>query len=311
MRTSIDHSHPGIRLVLAYVKYGPQTQYQPEVAVIYDERSASYARIEPGKVLPLYPALVNYPTEFSHCGTSVGFYLLSDIKEPNFPKARVIVFLNAWHVSDVTRRIIREKLERGGRTLIWMYGAGFISKGKIDTTAASQLLGMKLRLRSVAASLPASIIMGDNPMGLPAETIAGLNGADAPSWAVADSATIPLAKYVQNGGVSIALKQFSGYRSLFIGDPRASGVFWRALLPHLGVHIYLNTNDAFETDGRLIMISSDSVAGIRTIALPHRSTVYNLLSGKLLARRVRHFSLFLRRYQTVLLRVNKRQKRLP
>ncbi|MGC9261472.1 MAG: hypothetical protein ACP5I8_15515 [Phycisphaerae bacterium] len=287
----------------AYVKYAPRTQYEPQVAVIYDERSPSYARVEPGRVLPLYSALINYPTEFFHCGASVGFYLLSDLKEPDFPHAKVFIFLNAWHVNAATRRIIREKVERAGHTAIWMYGAGFIRKGGIDTAAASRLIGMKLRLRATAENLPASAITGDNALHLPSESIAGVNGADAPSWEVADSASIPLAHYVPNGGVSMALKRFSRYQSIFIGDPRVAAPIWRALLPHLGVQVYLNTDDAFQTDGRLMMISSDGVAGVRTIALPHRSTVYNLLSGKMVVKNVRHFKVLLRRFQTLLLRI--------
>lgn len=291
-----------------YVKYAPRTQYEPQVAVIYDERSPSYARVEPGRVLPLYPALVNYPTEFFHCGASVGFYLLSDLKEPNFPRAKVIIFLNAWHVNAATRRVIRKKVERGGRTVIWMYGAGFIRKGGVDTAAASRLIGMKLRLRTSTSNLSASAIMGDNALHLPTEAIAGVNGADAPTWRVADAAAIPLAHYVPNGGVSMALKRFPKYQSVFVGDPRVTAAIWRALLPHIGVHVYLNTNDAFQTDGRLMMISSDGVAGMRTITLPHRSTVYNLLTGKIVAAKAYHFNVSLRQFQTVLLGVHRSWK---
>ncbi len=291
------------RLRKAYVERGPQTQYEPQVAVIYDDRSASYARVEPGRVLPLYPALVNDPTEFYHCGASVGFYLLSDINGANFPKASVIIFLNAWHVNAAMRRVIREKLERGGRTLIWMYGAGFIRNGRVDTAAASRLIGMKLRLCTAAGDLPGSKIIANNALRLPVEPIAGLQGADAPSWAVVDPASIPLAHYVPNGSVAMALKRFSGYQSVFIGDPRVSAAAWRALLPRLGVHLYLNTGDAFQTDGRLMMISSDGAAGIRTITLPRQSTVYNLLNGKKVAENVRHFRISLRRFETLLLRI--------
>ncbi|MGC9259030.1 MAG: hypothetical protein ACP5I8_02985 [Phycisphaerae bacterium] len=291
------------RLRRAYLKYAPRSQYEPQVAVIYDERSPSYARVEPGRVLPLYSALVTFPTEFFHCGASVGFYLLSDLKEPKFPHAKVFIFLNAWHVNAATRRVIREKVERGGHTVIWMYGAGFIKKGGIDTAAASRLIGIKLRLRATAENLPASVVTGDNALHLPSESIAGVNGADAPSWAVADSASIPLAYYVPNGGVSMAIKQSSAYQSIFIGDPRVAAPIWLALLPHLGVHVYLNTNDCFQTDGRLMMISSDGHAGIRTVTLPNRSTVYNLLNGRKIAVNVRYFKVVLRRFQTLLLRI--------
>jgi hypothetical protein len=291
------------RLRNAYIKYAPRSQYKPQVAVIYDERSPSYARVEPGRILPLYSALVNYPTEFFHCGASVGFYLLSDIQQSNFPKSKVLIFLNAWHINAAIRRIIRDKFERGGHTIIWMYGAGFIKKSGINTAAASHLIGIKLRLLTSAGNLPASKIMANNALHLPAESIAGVNGADAPSWAVNDAATIPLAYYVSNGSVSMALKRFPKYQSVFIGDPRLAAVVWRALLPHLGVHVYLNTNDAFQTDGHVMMISSDGVAGMRIMTLPRRSTVYNLLNGQRLVNNALYFKFFLRRYQTLLLRI--------
>ncbi|MGC9260935.1 MAG: hypothetical protein ACP5I8_12800 [Phycisphaerae bacterium] len=288
----------------AYLKYAPENQFEPEVAVIYDERSPSYARVDPGQVLPLYPALVHYPTEFFHCGTSVGFYLLSDIGAPNFPHAKVIIFLNAWHVGAATRRIIREKLERGGRTLIWMYGDGFIRHGNVDTAAAGRLIGVTLRLRSAVGNLPGSEILANNALHLRGQLIAGLQGADAPSWSVIDSTAIPLGRYVHTHDVSIALRKFSAYQSIFIGDPSVAAPIWRALLPRLGVHVYLNTNDAFQTDGRLMMISSDGVAGMRKITLPHRSTVYNLISGQKLTDDARHLKIVLRRFQTMLLGVH-------
>jgi hypothetical protein len=106
----------------------------------------------------------------------------------------------------------------------------------------------------------------------------------------------------------MALKRFPKYQSVFVGDPRVTAAIWRALLPHLGVHVYLNTNDAFQTDGRLMMVSSDGVAGMRTITLPHRSTVYNLLAGKIVAAKAYHFNVSLRQFQTVLLGVHRSWK---
>ncbi len=291
------------RLRAAYSQYAPEGQFEPDVAVIYDERSPSYARVEPHRVLPLLPALVNVPTQFFHCGASVGFYLLSDIKQNNFPHAKVIIFLNAWRVNAATRKVIRRKLERDGRTLIWIYGGGFIRNGKVNTAAASRLIGMRLRLRASAGNLAASAIMAGNALHLPAENIAGLKGADAPSWMVADPSVMPLARYRNTPEVSMALQRFQGYQSLFIGDPRPSAAFWRALFPHLGVPVYLDTNDAFQTDGRLLMISSDGVAGPRLLTLPQRSSIYDILNGKKLAANVRHYRLRLGRYETKLLRI--------
>jgi hypothetical protein len=286
----------------AYLRYAPQTQFQPDVAVIYSARSSYYARVEKGGCPPLLPALVSQPIQFFHCGTSTGFYLLSDIKRPDFPRAKVIIFLNAWRVSAATRGVIHRKLERGGRTLIWIYGGGFINReGRLDA-AASHLVGMRLRLRA-SRGIAGSEIIANNALDLPAEPIAGLKAADIPSFAVDDPAAIPLARYRNTPDVSMALRRCQGYQSLFIGDPRPPAAFWRALFPHLRVPVYLNTNDAFQTDGHLMMISSDGVAGLRVLTLPRRGSIYDMLNGHKLAANVRRYRFQLRRYETVLWRV--------
>lgn len=295
-----------------YVKYGGKSPYKPDVAVILDERSSYYARVGPVD-MPLLGALTFNPGQFFRCGTSVGCYLLSDIANRHFPPAKVIIFLNAWHVGAALRREIKSQLESRGRTLIWLYGAGFIRHGKIDVAAASRLVGMRLRLLPPSA-LPGSEVTVGNRLRLPTQHISGLNAsvakfgifshaADTPSFAVVDPSAVALATYDHSHSVSVALLRHKQYTSVFIGDPRPSAAFWRSLFPHLGVPVYLNTNDAFETDGSLMMISSDGTAGDRTITFPHRSSIFDLLNGKCLATHVNTFKFPMRRFQTKLLRI--------
>ena len=300
------------KLRAIYARYGGRSQYKPNVAVVLDEKSSYYARIGPVD-MPLLGALTFNPGQFFRCGTGVGCYLMSDINNRRFPPAKVIIFLNAWHVNAARRREIRAKLESRGRTLIWLYGAGFIKHSAINVAAASRLVGMKLQLLP-PGSLPGSEVLDANKLRIPRQHIDGLNASVArfgifsratntPSFAVADRYAIPLAKYDQCNSVSAALLRHKGYNSIFIGDPRPSAAFWRSLFPHLGVPVYLNTNDAFETDGNLAMISSDGIAGKRTLTLPHPSTIYNLINGKRLASDVKSFVFPMRRYQTKLLRI--------
>ena len=300
------------KLRAIYARYGGRSQYKPGVAVVLDEKSSYYARVGPVD-MPLLGALTFNPGQFFRCGTSVGCYLMSDINNRRFPPAKFIIFLNAWHVGAARRREIRARLESQGRTLIWMYGAGFMQHGAINVGAASRLIGMKLRLLP-PSSLPGSRVIPGNTLGLPRQRIAGLNAsvapfgifchaADTPSFAAADHSAITLARYDNSNAVSIALVRHKNYNSIFIGDPRPSAAFWRSLFPRLGVPVFLNTNDAFETDGSLMMISSDGKAGDRTLTLPHRSSIYDLLNGKCLAANVNIFKFPMRRFQTKLLRV--------
>ena len=238
---------------------------------------------------------------FYRCGASIGFYLLSDLKRPNFPPAKVLIFLNAWRVDSAVRKVIREKLERDGRTLIWMYGDGFIKDGKISAVAASRLIGLRLQVRAPAARFGSEIVAG-NALGLPIMHITGLDASDIPTFAVGDPAAIPLARYQDTGEVSIALRKYKDFQSLFIGETRPPAAFWRALLPHLGAPVYLDNDDAFETDGSLMMISGDA-PGERTINLPVRSSVYDLMTGQKLAFNTHRCQALFGRYETKLLRI--------
>ena len=311
-------NNPGIwknigQLRAAYVQEPPSGQFRPQVAVVFDERSASYA-VAGHSWRRLYADLLCNPTPFFHCGVSVGWYLLSDIgRLPS--SVRTIIFLNAWRVNAATRRLIRRRLQLNGRTLVWVYGGGFINRqGSLDLTSASRLVGMRLMLS--CGDLTGSDIIEPNALHLPPERVPGLNApnsacswlhfasdVDTPYFVVSPHRGIlPLAHY-RHGGLAMAVRRLAHYQSIFIGDPRPTAAFWRALFPHLGVHVYLNTHDAFQTDGRLMMISSDGVAGPRVLRLPRRGSIYDMLNGHKLAANVRRYRFSLRRYQTLLWRV--------
>ena len=59
-------------------------------------------------------------------GASVGFYLQSDVTQESFPDAKLYLFLNALRVTTAERRAIREKLQRPGKTLAWLYAPGHV-----------------------------------------------------------------------------------------------------------------------------------------------------------------------------------------
>lgn len=298
-------------LRLAYQKADIERPFTPQVAVVYDEHSPSYVRAERNE--PLLVSLLAEPTQFYRCGAGVGFYLLNDIRRANFPSAKVVVFLDAWRLKASMRRLIIKKLGCGGRTLIWIYGAGFINRdGGMDAKSASRLIGMRIQRRPAGESLSCRI-QSHNFLRLPDAAEDGLRISGLPSFSVNDPAAAPIARYDQGDGVAIALKRFKHYQSLFIGETRLSPAFWRALLLRLGVRIYLNTDDAFETDGQTFMIHV-ATAGVRRLHLLHRSDVYNLLTGRKLAADTRTCDLQFQPFQTRLLRViplhsDRREKR--
>ena len=115
-----------------------QTELLPaEIAVFVDEKSAAAAPLLglDGATQTGYSfetLLIRDPWHaLSGIGASVRVFLLSDLHLPNFPahQFRMCVFLNAISVPAATRLVIREKLQRDSKSLVWMYAPGIFDTG--------------------------------------------------------------------------------------------------------------------------------------------------------------------------------------
>ena len=103
----------------------------PDVAVLVDEASLAYFKNDPAG---LGQSLIGKTRDLLlRAGASVGFYLQSDVTQADFPDAKLYLFLNALRVTTAERQAIREKLQRPGKTLAWLYApAVFDEKGRGD-----------------------------------------------------------------------------------------------------------------------------------------------------------------------------------
>ena len=102
------------------------------MAVLVDEASLAYIKNDPAG---LGQELIGKTRDLLlRSGASVGFYLQSDVMHDNFPDAKLYLFLNALRVTTAERQAIREKLQRPGKTLAWLYAPGMFD----ETGAASR-----------------------------------------------------------------------------------------------------------------------------------------------------------------------------
>lgn len=149
---------------------------------------------------------------------------------------RAVVFLNLFEADGKLRRSIRDRLAADKTTAIWCYAPGLIDSGKgFSEVAMKDLTGIKLGIKREQCAFVMQDASG-------AETT--LFGAkrewkDAPRAFVQDRSAAALAKWKDDGTVSIARKRLSdGTTSIFFGMAPHEPATWAKLLADAGCHAF-------------------------------------------------------------------------
>ncbi len=273
----------------------PNPPPAPDVAVFVDEASLAYLKTDSSG---LGASLVSRTRDLLlRAGGSVGFYLQSDVLLPNFPDAKLYLFLNALRITTEERAAIREKLQKPGKTLAWLYAPGVFDENGPSSEEAGEVVGMSLRQQpwnsrggSVAAEIKHPItekIRGVKKLG----TDEILN----PLFAVSDPQAVVIAEYAATGAASLAAREHkAGWKSVFFGDPALTTELLRGLYAYAGIPVYDAQDDIVfaGADGSLTL--HGSFTGQRTVNLPRKASVYDVFDGKILAANARSFRAFVR-----------------
>ena len=273
----------------------PNPPPSPDVAVFVDEASLAYLKTDSNG---LGASLVSRTRDLLlRAGGSVGFYLQSDVLLPNFPDAKLYLFVNALRLTTEERSAIREKLQKPGKTLAWLYAAGVFDENGPSPDEAGEVVGMALRQQpwnsrggSVATEIKHPLtdkIRGVKKLG----TDEILN----PLFAVTDPQAIVIAEYAATGAASLAVREHkAGWKSVFFGDPQLTTELLRGLYAYANIPVYDAQDDIVYAgaDGSLTLYGA--FTGQRTLNLPRKASVYDVFDGKILAANARSFRAFVR-----------------
>ena len=273
----------------------PNPPPTPDVAVFVDEASLAYLKTDSNG---LGASLVSRTRDLLlKAGGSVGFYLQSDVLLPNFPDAKLYLFLNALRLTTEERAAIREKLQKPGKTLAWLYAPGVFDENGPSSEEAGEVVGMALRQQPWNSRGGSTLADIKHPI---TEKIRGVKklGTDEilnPLFAVSDPQATVIAEYAATGAASLAVREHkAGWKSVFFGDPQLTTELLRGLYAYAGIPIYDAQDDAVfaGADGSLTI--HGSFTGQRTVTLPRKASVYDVFDGKILATNARSFRAFVR-----------------
>jgi hypothetical protein len=257
----------------------------------------------------------------SRCGVPYRVHLLEDLALPGFPAHRVYYFPNLFKVDDARLALLKEKGFRDGNVVVWGPGSGISDGTTIDAGHVRRLTGFACNLYPVNYPHRVLLTNYEHPVtrGLAADTLLGGPLPYGPLVFPNDGTELGLA-WTKQGRceVGLAVKDFGrGARGAFTGkEPLGPGDYaavfthalpltadlWRNLARFAGAHVYCDANDVVLADSSIVALHSVQ-SGPRRIALPGPCDVYDVVSGKAVARGAREIRFDLRAPETRVFRL--------
>lgn len=193
---------------------------------------------------------------------------LDDLPLVDLDRYKVIVFAFTPYLTEEHRRFIDEKVERDGRTVVWVYAPGYVDGETLSTKRVGEVIGMDME-KSYVNLAPAMVVReGALGEGVP-EIRTAVSITDAwtePTFKVVDAEAEALGYYHATRDVALARRKFKDHTSWFVGLPLKDPRLIREIFRAGGAHIYNEKNDVLFNGCGLLCLHTET-GGPRTIRL--------------------------------------------
>jgi len=260
-----------------------------EIAAIVNEKSFIYERMNRNLDWSL---IFEHKYWLSRIGAPCDIYLLEDIEKIS-DQYKCYIFLNAFYLNDEQRKMIRRFLQHNGNTLVWTFASGLINED-IKAENMKDITGINFVCDWTEWSLKLFISNFSHPItrNLPPTTLFGTDFNIGPIPYVDDPEAITLGTIIYNRGMCVpgmAIKEFSGWKSIYVGAPNIPPNVLRSIANYAGVHIYSYSEDVLYVSRNFICIHAIK-PGEKQIFLPRKADVYDEIENKLIARDAQYFT---------------------
>ena len=213
-----------------------------EIVVLISEKS--FCRMYANTIVD--PAIQDQRLDgLSQLGAPFDCALVSTL--PKLKDYKLYIFLNPYYLSEKDKEAIRKNVMQKGKTALWVYAPGIISKNGISIKQASEITGIKLKMEHINAK--ASL---KTP-----KTTYTFSQRLAPIISVIDPEAQKLGqmklKDIKNNNgqsinkqiarVGLAKKKFANWTSVYCSVPKLPASLLRRLAQEAGAHIYNNNNN--------------------------------------------------------------------
>jgi hypothetical protein len=257
----------------------------PSVVMLVDDRSGLYTNFsaEYNDLAVIRQRIHG----MNHCGVPTRTFLFDDLQRDDFPTCHKLFLLpNCYKYDKATLALLKKKLFRNGNVIVFGPGSGITDGKKVAARFASKLTGIEFELleyeyprfvtvdnftHPITAGFGAHETFGDThrygPVLVPKEgtrlgTIALDNGKRRPG---------------------LVVKHFRTHTVVFTTVVPLPARLLRNLARISGTHVYDDEDDMVYADTTMVAIHAVK-PGPRTIRLPGRFKVTDLIAGKFVAR---------------------------
>jgi hypothetical protein len=241
-----------------------------DVAVVIDENSTLYTGLQNTLLRPLIRDQI---LELGRMGAAYDWVFLNDLDRAR--PYKLYVFLDAFHVDEQQRAAIDRLRRRGAHALLWLYGAGFAGERALDVQGSSRLTGIDMAVEEKVGPLLVRtdrVVYGTStgigpliyPKDPKAEVLGLLEGHEVPG---------------------LVRKAIDGLDVYYSAAPTVAASVLRTMAARAGAHVYNFRDDVLYVNRSFLALHTAS-AGVRTLHLPRRTSVYDVYAGTLVARDV-------------------------
>jgi hypothetical protein len=233
-----------------------------------------------------YETFVGNQGRFNRTGALVDQVLAEDLAD-NPGDYKLYVFLNCYKYDEKFQQAIK-KLQQKKCVLLWLYAPGYIKGLESSTQNMKELTGMDFELIRTPMS-SAATFADKRVMGTPHAEVTPLFAVKSPDAEV-------LARY-RDGKTAVAVKKTGQALSIFSGAWQLDMDFINDVLERAGVYRYITTPDAFDACSDIAVLHA-RYPGKKTIKLPVKATVIDVMNKKLVGRNIDRFESEFELHQT-------------
>lgn len=248
------------------------TPYCPEVAAVIDSDSMMRVAFD-GRVVS--GGLGYYGrAALGRMGAPYGQYLLDDVLAGRV-KAKLFVFLTAWHLSPEERKELLAATS--GSTCIWCYAPGYLEGDHTSLEAMHDLTGFALKEVSGVEAWAHPSPLGMQK-GLPSF---GVKQVVKPLFEASDAAFGESLATYSNGSTAVAMRKMQTGNSIFAGAPALCLELLRIAAQLAKVHLYTPGGSVVFANRNYLSIHALQSGDI-PINTGKSTAVHDLLSGEAL-----------------------------
>jgi hypothetical protein len=239
-----------------------------QVALIVDDYSVNYIlQKSPYHRIGIRELIRQLP----HAGTGFDVYLLSDL--PRIAdRYRCFIFANTYLITLEQMDFIKNKLQKGNRTLIWLHAPGITDGKSWSPERVSELTGIESRivLESVGAETKISVAAKYLQAGNPAFVRRGKTVELGPRIIPQNAEDLAV---TADGKSAVARKKFPEWTSIYAWVPNLSPAVLREVASGAGLTIIdPEITDSVYAAGRVIAVHTADVGGQRNFNVPGAET---------------------------------------